>query len=74
METTWTIAHQDHLSIEFSRQVYWSGLPFPSPGDLPGSGIEPTFLESPALAGRFFITVPPEKFHGNHKNRKIIKQ
>ena len=45
--------------MEFSRQVYWSGLPFHFPGDLPGSGIEPTFFESPALAGRFFTTVPP---------------
>ena len=40
------------MSLEFSRQEYWSGLPFPSPGDLPGPGIEPM---SPALAGRFFI-------------------
>ena len=40
----------------FSRQEYWSGLPFPSPGDLPDPGIE---LESPALAGRFFTTEPP---------------
>ena len=38
------------LSMEFSRQEYWSGLPFPTPGDLPDSGIEPTSLESPALA------------------------
>ena len=41
------------LSMEFSRQEYWSGLPFPSPGDLPHPGIEPL---SPALAGRFFTT------------------
>ena len=61
METTWTIAHQDHLSIEFSRQVYWSGLPFPSPGDLPGSGIEPASLVSPVLAGGFFTSEPPGK-------------
>ena len=59
METTWTIGHHDDLSREFSRLVYWSVLPFPLPGDLPGSGIEPTFLESPELAGRFFTTVPP---------------
>ena len=39
--TAWTIAHQAPLSVEFSRQEYWSGLPFPSPGDLPNSGIEP---------------------------------
>jgi len=40
----------------FSRQEYWSGLPFPPPGDLPNPGIEPTFLTSPALAGGFFTT------------------
>ena len=44
----------------FSRQEYWSRLPFPSPGDLLGSGIEPA---SPALAGRFFTTEPPGKPH-----------
>ena len=44
--TPWTIAHQAPPSMEFSRQEYWSGLPFPSPGDLPDPGIEP---RSPAL-------------------------
>ena len=39
--TPWTVAHQTPLSIEFTRQEYWSGLPFPSPGDLPNPGIEP---------------------------------
>ena len=39
--TPWTVAHQASLSIEFSRQEYWSGLPFPSPEDLPDPGIEP---------------------------------
>ena len=48
-----TIARQTPLSVEFSRQEYWSGLPFPTPGDLPNPGIEPT---SPALAGSFFST------------------
>ena len=43
------------MSLGFSRQEYWSGLPFPSPGDLLGSGIKPT---SSALAGRFFTTLP----------------
>jgi len=38
--TPWTVAHQDPLSMGFSRQEYWSGLPFPSPGDLPDPGIE----------------------------------
>ena len=44
------------LSMESSRQQYWSGLPFPTPGDLPNPGIEPTSLMSPALAGGFFTT------------------
>ena len=44
--TPWTVAHQDPPFMEFSRQEYWSGLPFPSPGDLPNPGIEPG---SPAL-------------------------
>ena len=59
--TPWTIACHALLSMEFSRQEYWSGLPFPTPGDLPDQGIEPTFFVSPALAGRFFTTVPPGK-------------
>ena len=50
----WTVASQASLSMGFPRQVYWSGLPFPSPGDLPNPGMEPTSLMSPALAGRFF--------------------
>ena len=52
---------QDPLSMGFSRQDYWSGLPSPSPGDLPHPGIKPTSLASPALAGRFFTTAPPGK-------------
>ena len=47
--------------MEFSRQEHWSGLPFSTPGGLPGPGIEPIFPASPALAGRFFITEPPGK-------------
>ena len=54
----WTVACQAPLSMGFSRQEYWSGLPFPSPGDLPDPEIEPT---APALAGGFFTTEPPEK-------------
>ena len=50
------LACQGPLSMGFSRQEYWSGLPFPSPGDLPNSGIKPVSLMSPALAGRFFTT------------------
>ena len=52
------IAHQAPLSMEFSRQEYWNGLPFPSPGDLPHPGIEPASLVPPALAGGFFVTAP----------------
>ena len=59
--TPWTVAHQAPLSMEFSRQEYWSGLPFPSPEDLPDPGIEQVSLASPALAGGFFTTVPPRK-------------
>ena len=54
--TLWIIAHQAPLSMRFSRQEYWSGLPCPPPGDLPNPGIEPTPLRSPALAGRFIAT------------------
>ena len=53
--TPWTIACQVPLSMEFSRQEYWSELPCPTPGDLPDPGIKPTFLAS-SLAGGFFIT------------------
>ena len=51
--TPWTIARQAPLSMEFSRQEYWSGLSYPSPGDLPDPGIEPV---APALAGGFLTT------------------
>ena len=51
--TPWTVACQAPLSMEFSRQEYWSGLPFPSPGDLSDPGIKPM---SPALAGGFLTT------------------
>ena len=60
-ETTWTVARQAPLTMEFSRQEYWSGLPFPLPGDFPKSGIKPTSLTSPALAGRLFSTEQPRK-------------
>ena len=59
--TQWTVAHQAPLSMEFSRQEYWSGLPFPTPGDLPEPGIKTASLASPALTGRFFTTMPPGK-------------
>ena len=52
--TLWTETRQAPLFMGFSRQEYWSGLPFPSPGDLPDTGMEPGSLATPALAGRFF--------------------
>ena len=59
----WIVAHQAPLSMEFSRQEHWrSGLPFPSPGDLPDPGIK---LLSLALAGRCFTTVPSGKPNKN---------
>ena len=58
--TPWIEACQAPLSMGLSRQEYWSGLPFPSPGDLPDPEIEPS---SPALAGRFFTTEPHGKPH-----------
>ena len=54
--TLWTIAHQDPLSMGFSRQEHWSGLPCSPLGDLPDPGIKPESLMSPALAARFFTT------------------
>ena len=56
--TPWTVACQAPLSMGFSRQEYWSGLPFPPPGDLPNPGIKPT---SPALVDVFFATELPGK-------------
>ena len=56
--TPWTVAHQAPLSLGFLRQEYWSGLPFPSPEDIPDPRIEPLSPVSPALAGRFFSTEP----------------
>ena len=54
--TTWTTAHQVPLSMEFSRQEYWSGLPFPTPGDLPDPGLEPA---SPASLAWQANSLPP---------------
>ena len=58
LNVPWTVAHQAPLSVEFSRQVYWSGLPFPSPGDLPDPGIEP---RSHTLKANSLPFEPPEK-------------
>ena len=63
--TLWTEAYQSPLSMAFLRQEYWSRLPFPSPGDLIDSGIEPA---SPALTGGFFTTEPP---HGGDLIPKV---
>ena len=57
----WTIGRQGPLSMGFSRQGYWIGLPFPSPGDLPHPRIKHIFPASSALAGGFFTTEPPGK-------------
>ena len=56
--TPWTVAHQAPQSMEFFRQEYWSGLPFPSPEDLPNPGIEPG---SPALQADALPSEPPGK-------------
>jgi len=68
--------------MEFSRQEYWSGLPFPAAGDLPNPGIEPESSVSLALAGRFFITATPGKpntfnrdlKNGPHFKKKSLKK
>ena len=61
--TPWTVAHKVSLSIGFSKQEYWSGFPFPSPGNLPDSGIKPVSLMSPALqAGSL-----PADLQGSHE-------
>ena len=54
--TLWAVAHRASLSMGFSRQEYWSGLPCPPLEDLPDPGVEPMSLNSPALAGGFFTT------------------
>ena len=70
--TPWTVAHQAPPSMEFSKQEYWSGLPFPSPGDLPDPGIKP---RSPALQADTLSSEPP----GKHKrliskiNNKLLE-
>ena len=56
--TSWTVPHQALLSMEFCKQEYWSGLPFPSPGDLPDPGMEPG---SPALQTDSLLSEPPGK-------------
>ena len=66
--TPWTVTQQTPLSMEFSRQEYWSGLPFPTPGNLSDPGMKPI---SPALAGRFFITAPLAESKGRRNTHCI---
>ena len=68
----WTVAHQAPLSMGFSRQEYWSGLPFPPPEDLSDPGIELTSPASLSLAGGFFTTEPPWKHNKFNKDFKMI--
>ena len=63
--TPWTVTHQAPLSMGFSRQEYWSALPFPSPGDLPNPGIEPRY---PALQADALSSEPPGKPYRMHTN------
>ena len=67
----WTIACQAPLPLGFPRQEYWTGLPFPSPGDLPDPGIESM---SPALTGRFFTAEPPGKSRHINLQSKLCMQ
>ena len=63
----WTVVPRAPLSVGFSRQAYWCGLPCSPPGDLSDPGMEPTTLTSPALAGGFFITSPTWKAPKKHR-------
>ena len=77
--TPWAIAHQDPLSMGFSRQEYWSGWPFPTSADLLNPGIECVSLASPALAGGFFPTsltweAPISTRHCQKTNKKRQKK
>ena len=73
--TPWTVDYQASLSMELSRQEYWSGLPFPPPWDLPDPGIKTTSPTSPGLAGGFFTTSGTwEARYGlcRHQRKKIL--
>ena len=73
----WNVAHHAPLSMGFSRQEYWSGLPCPPPGDVPDPGIKPVSLMSPALADRFFTTRASREtlslLFGIHKHMTLFK-
>ena len=64
------LAHQAPLTMEFSKQGYWSGLPFPPPGDLPDSGIKSV---SPALAGGFFTAEESREAHTSIRMAKYLE-
>ena len=68
-----SVAHQAPLSMGFSKQKYWSGLSFPTPGDLPDPGIKPVSLASPALAGRFLNTGPPYSLAGGGGGAQFLR-
>ena len=70
----YVVAHQVPLSMEFSRQEYWRGLLFPTPGDLPDPGIKPVSLVFPALAGRFFKSVPPGEPYVPLGSNSVLRQ
>ena len=70
MEPTWTVVYQASLSMGFSREEYWSGLPFPSPGDLPDPGIEP---RSPALQADALPSEPPGNITSG-RNCQLIRR
>ena len=72
--TPWTVAHQAPLSTAFSREEYWSGLPYPPPMDLPDPGIEPKSLMSPALAGGFFTTSDTWEAQRENKAKVLVVQ
>ena len=71
LATPWTVAHHTPPSMEFSRQEYWRGLPFPSPGDLPDLGIE---HKSPTLQADALPSEPPGKSKGVVEERFKIKK
>ena len=71
LATPWTVAHQAPLSMGFSRQEYWSGLPFPSPGDLPDPGIEPGSSASQADA---LPSEPPGKPFSSQVNVSSLRK
>ena len=70
----WTVAQQTPLSMGFSKQEYWSGLPCPSPGDPPNPGTEPESLTCPALASRSLPLAPPGKQKEPRKRRQMAQK